>query len=52
MTEQALLRITIIFCVAAAVSTWMGTVNGGAAFVLGVAFGWRLMPGLLRWAEG
>ena len=52
MTEQTLLRIAILFCFTLGVATWAGTVNGGAAFILGIAFGWRLLPGLVRWAEG
>jgi hypothetical protein len=49
--DETILRLAILFCFTVAVATWIGTMPGGAAFLLGIAFGFYLVPRLLRWAE-
>jgi hypothetical protein len=48
-TSDHIARFAVLFLGITGISTWMGTLPGEAAFVLGVVLGWWVIEPALRW---
>jgi hypothetical protein len=50
-SNEHIARLGVLFLGITGLATWMGTLPGEAAFVLGVVLGWQVIGPILRWVE-